>query len=650
MTAIVPSRIAYGFRRLASACRPRERLSVSGWADRFRILSGKQSGERGRWRTARNPVLREIMDVLSVFSTVAEIVVMKSSQRGVSEMVVNWIGYIIDHAPAPAMVFMPTLESRDSWKIQKLNPLFTETDKVRQIMGGMRSRDAANSKETIDYPGGVLFLAGGNSPNSYDQKTVKFEVMDDLDRFPQEVGKEGDPVMLARGRTKAMARSKILFISTPTIKGASLIEREFEDSDQREYEVPCPACGEYQALKWPNMGWSMGGAQVWYGCAHCGYAIEEHHKPRMLAAGRWVPRNPGNKRRGYHINALTAPIGLGPSWPELVSEFLVAKESPVTLKTFVNTHLGETWEDQTHQLKPHDLAKRAEPDVNHGVIPPGVLALTCGIDTQDSWLSVTLLGWGRGNRFRILENFDILGDTARDRPWNELQDYLHAPRVNAYGKHMRIRAAGIDMRGHRGAEVRAFAARPQLRIPVYAVIGSTSRLPREIRQTPGHSEKSRTGKAVRGGVAHWEIGTEVCKDFIYGQLAADGELAIEDRTFRFPAGLPEEYWYGLMSEVFDPAKNRYKHRLGAKYKRNEPLDTLVIAYAIGHHREVKIGRDRRGRQSERYWDQMEAQLEPSETTQPQAEESTTEPPEPAQRKRRAKRRSKTGMGRDGWEL
>lgn len=598
--------------RLAKACRPRERLTVSGWADRYRILSGKQSGERGRWRTARNPMLREIMDCLSVHSPVSEVVVMKSSQVGVSESTVNWLGYIIHHAPAPAMVFMPTLESRDSWKIQKLNPLFTDTLPVRDILGGLRSRDAAHSKDTIDFPGGVLFLAGGNSPNSYDQKTVRFLVLDDLDRFPAEVGKEGDPVMLARGRTKAMARAKLLFISTPTIKGASLIEREYEDSDQREFQVACPACGEYQILRWPNMGWSEASGEVWHGCAHCGFAIEEHHKPHMLAGGKWVPQNPGHKRRGYHINALYAPIGLGPSWADLAEEFRSAKESPTTLKTFINTHLGETWEDQTHQLKPHELAKRAEADIAQGTIPPGVLALTCGVDTQDQWLSVTLLGWCRDRRFRVLEHFDIQGDTTKDAPWNELQDYLHAHRVNAYDKPMRIRAAGIDMRGHRGAEVRRFCGRPQLRVPVYALIGSAGRLRREIKQNPGYAEKSRSGKTLRGGIAHWEVGTEECKDFLYAHLAADGNLALEERTWRFPAGLPEEYWYGLMSEVFDPAKNRYIRRIGAKWKRNEPLDTLVYAYAIGHHVHVKLGRDSRGRPSARYWDRLEAALEPTE--------------------------------------
>lgn len=171
-----------------SAARPRRALTVSQWADDHRVLSGKQAGERGRWRTSRNPILREIMDCLSASSRVTDIWVMKSSQVGVTEATVNFLGYTFDHAPAPVMVLMPTLDARDAWKAQKLNPLLLETPVIRDLLGGQRSRDSANSKEMIDFPGGVLFLSGGNSPNSYAQRSVRYLIMDDLDRFPGEVG------------------------------------------------------------------------------------------------------------------------------------------------------------------------------------------------------------------------------------------------------------------------------------------------------------------------------------------------------------------------------------------------------------------------------------------------------------------------------
>ena len=50
---------------IARAIAPRKPLTVSQWADAERILSSKGSAEPGRWRTHRNPQLREPMDALS---------------------------------------------------------------------------------------------------------------------------------------------------------------------------------------------------------------------------------------------------------------------------------------------------------------------------------------------------------------------------------------------------------------------------------------------------------------------------------------------------------------------------------------------------------------------------------------------------------
>ncbi len=358
-------------RSIARAAVPRRALSVSEWADAHRYLSGKQAGERGRWRTERTPYLREIMDCLSAGARVSDIVVMKSSQVGVTESMINWLGYVIDHAPAPTMVLMPSLELRDAWKVQKLNPLLMETEAVRDILGGVRSRDAANRQDVIDFPGGVLFLAGGNSPNSYAQRSVRNLALDDLDRFPVEVGEEGDPIFLARGRTKAFPRAKRLFVSTPTLRDTSLIWREWEGSDQRTWQMPCPHCGTYRALEFGEtlclgpwrggrLHYSAESDAAWYVCGECGCTISEHHKPAMLAAGRWVAAHPERPVRGYHLSALFAPIGLGPSWLDLAREHQAAARSTTTLRTFVNTQLGLPYQEAGDSVEPVGLLARLE--------------------------------------------------------------------------------------------------------------------------------------------------------------------------------------------------------------------------------------------------------------------------------------------------
>jgi phage terminase large subunit GpA-like protein len=600
------SRRPHCYRVLANAVRPRERLTVSDWADRHRILSTKQSSMSGRWRTSVNPLLGEIMDALSATSPVRELVVMKSNQVGITEAMVNALGYIMHHAPGPCMVLMPTLADRDTWKVQKLNPLLQDTTAVRELLGGLRSRDAANRQDLIDFPGGVLFLSGGNSPNSYAQKSARWVMMDDLDRFPAEIGSEGDPVSLARGRVKAFPhKHKLMLVSTPTIKEVSIIEREYLDSDRRRYLVPCPHCAQLQPLNWEQVRYervSPVPQSAWYECANCQEPIDETFKPQLLRNGRWVAERPESRRRGYHINALYAPIGLGPSWLDLAREWVSLhrgsdgksrKAEPALLKAFVNLHLGQTWEDQAAAVKPHHLARR-EDDVQPGEIPPGVLALTAGIDTQDTWLDVTLLGWRQWQDdgtagWRVIEWVKFHGDTSRKAVWDELEAYLHAPRVNAYGQSMRINAAGIDNRGHRGEQVKAFSQRESLKIEVFRVQGAINRQAEIIRDNATSVQKDWRGKARKNSWGIWNVGTEGVKDIIYSALASDEDQPPDERRIRFPAGMPSEYYTGLLAEVKNPETRRYEQRRGADYQRNEPLDGMVYGIAVGFQRSVMIG-------------------------------------------------------------
>lgn len=588
--------------RLARGLAPRGRLTVSDWADRHRWVSSKQSGISGNWRTDRNPMLREIMDCFSAHSPVREIWVMKSSQVGITESMVNAIGYRIDYAPCPMMVLMPTLELRDKWKLQKLNPILQDQGRVRDILGGLRSRDAANSKDAIDFPGGILFLAGGNSPNSYAQASAQIVLCDDYDRFPQEVGDEGGADLLVRGRVKAFPHSyKLGFFSTPTLKGASLIEAGYDRTDRRRYHVACPACGERQPLVWPNMRWDTTNTHpAWaeYECAHCGHGIRETHKPVLLAEGGWVPQNHDapDTLRGYHITALLAPVGLGPSWLDLATLFKRVAKEPNDLKVFINTNLGETWEDRSNKLETNVLVRRME-DYAFRSLPEGCVAVTAGIDTQDAWLAISLIGHGAPlapdlpPRVWLLDYHEIRvpqRDTTCVEPWDDLDDYLHLPIARADGAAVRISAACIDSRGHRAEQVRAFVQRQALSVPVYAVQGSTTRLGRFIAQKPTDPDRSRN-KTSRHAYGIWNVGTEIIKHYIYGHLHADGERGQAERVFHFPAGLPIDYFDGLLSEVFDPEKNRFVQKLGARHKRNEPLDTLVYALAAAHHPHILVG-------------------------------------------------------------
>jgi len=563
---MLPHAAPHLLRVAARAALPRHALSVSQWADAHRELTAKQSGERGRWRTARTPFLREIMDCFSATSRVREVVVMKSAQVGVTEATVNILGYTMDHAPAPAMVLMPTLEARDAWKIQKFNPLLTDTPVITELLGTLKSRDAANRQDVIDFPGATLFLAGGNSPSSYAQRSVALLVMDDLDRFPPEVGDEGDPVALARNRLKAFARSRLLLISTPTVLETSLIIPAYEDSDRRRYHVPCPHCDVPQPLDWGGpdvphgVKWNEDLSDAWYVCAHCRHGIREHRKPAMLAGGEWIPENPGHPRRGYHISELYAPIGLGGTWLDLARDWKASQRNPTKLRTFLNTRLGEPWTEVGQQANPGALIARLE---DYADIPR--LARTAGVDVQKDRLEATLVDWGLGEEAWVVEHTILPGDTARPEVWAELGDLLTEWRPDA---------AAVDS-GYNTSMVYDFV---RARAWAFAVKGM---------EGPGRPivedekiRRQRLRRQRKKGVLVHLVGDDQAKALIYSRL----ELRERGPGYvHFPRdpSFDDEYFAQLTAEKLVPRVRGTRPVMVwiQTRPRNEALDCLKYALA-----------------------------------------------------------------------
>jgi len=595
--------LAHCYTLLRHAVALRRALTVSQWADDHRILSGKQSSERGRWRTARNPILREIMDCCSANSRVRDLVVMKSSQVGVTEAVINVLGYTFDHAPCPAMVLLPTLESRDSWKVQKLNPLLQETDVVRAVLGGVRARDAANRQDLIDFPGGVLFLAGGNSPNSYAQKSVRLLILDDLDRFPEEVGEEGDIITLAEGRTKAFPRATRAYISTPTVKGG-LIDRQYQKSDQRRYHVPCPHCGERQPLEWGGadtphgMKWTVlpDGAvfNVRYVCVECGAEIYEHQKPAMLAGGVWIARHPERAMRGYHISALYAPIGLGPSWADLARGWLAAQDNTATLRAWINTNLGEPWEERGEEIDPLAIMTRLEAYDTESRAGEGAGRVrSIGIDVQKDRIEISVYDFGLGEEAWAIDHIIVAGDTAGLEPWAEL-----AAELDAIGPD----CGGIDS-GYNTDQVLSFAARRPWLFVCKGMEGRGKTL-----VEADDDRKRRLRKRRKKGFSPFLVADEAAKALITQRLkleaGAQGENGSAPRAgyIHFPGNEPafdDEFFAQLTSNrlVEKTHRGRLLREWVQTRVRNEAYDCWK--YALAGFRLSKIDPAQRAKLAER---------------------------------------------------
>lgn len=599
---------------LSGLLRPLRRLRVSEWADTHRMLSAKASPFPGPWQTSRNPLLRAIMDSLSEDCPVPEVVAMKPSQFGGTEVATNWLGYIMGHirTPKPTLVVVPTDRLMVKWVLQRLRPMVEGAACLREIVDVSKSRDGTNRLDIIDYPGGLLFLSPSNSAAALKSDSIRFSVLDEVDEYPWDVGGRGDPEGLIDSRMAAFARRKKFKLSTPSVDGASQIARAYAASDQRRYWVCCPHCGERQTLEWEHLQWTPDLSAVWYVCGANGCVIEEREKPAMLReaspdypkGGQWIAARPERSGacHGYQWSALYCSLGLGYSWRELAAQWLAAQGDDKRLQVFTNERLGQVWTDKRTSTRLEDLAARAEPYPLRQV-PPGVGLVTAGVDTQDDRLAVQIIGWGAGGAWWVLDYVELPGATGelygRDGllapVYAALTDLLSRPLATASGILVPIEAVGHDMAGHSTEAVKGYAMAS--RHPRYlAVMGSRYRL-NVLLSKPLRVDCTVSGRTIRHGMRYHQVGTELAKDALYGGLRDDADRAPAERQAHISRDLvpvgpePSAYLGGLLSEVWDARRQRYIPRQG-QTRRNEPLDTWVYARAAAEHPELRLSRMR----------------------------------------------------------
>lgn len=633
--------------------RPRRTLTVSQCADAYReIKTG--TAIPGPWSTDLVPHLREIQDCLSVHDPCQEVVLQKPAQSAGTECALNWITYVGVHAPAEMMMVMPTIELRDRFVKRRLRTMIRETPALSAVMGGLRSRDAEISMGVLRFPGGGLILSGANAANSLRSDAVRYVICDEVDGFEWQVGGEGDPLELIENRQRTYSRRKLLLVSTPTKRGGSRIEQRYQQTDQCHRHLPCPHCGAMQEFVWPNMHWTTrivtaapGAAErrevidAWYECAHCGERVDEHQKPDILARGQWVPsvRDAPKNKRGFQWSSIINPIALGPRWTEMAQRWIDAQGDPGRLQVFINTYLGETWEDaRRHRTDANDIAQRAEPYALR-TAPADCLLVTVGVDVQDDRLSVQWVGWGAGRRWWALDWVEPPGNPTHDAVWDDLLALLLQPIPHAMGGTLRVRAVGVDIGGRHTAAVKAFVTRASALVaaPVMALQGSRHRAPSILPRRPMHTEMRPDGKRARRGTPVWQVGTEIAKDQLYNDLAADAELPPDERRAHFAADLPPEYYAQLTSETFNPVRNRYELRRG---RRNEGLDTWVYACAAAHHPLLRVDK-----MTDRHWQDLARMVAPPAPGQP-TPPAVTGAPRPAPAKGGAP--AARGFASDDW--
>lgn len=568
------------FKRTFKILEPPPDLTLSQWADKYRRLSAESGSKGGRWDSSQAPWQREIMDAITDIG-IEKVVVMSAAQMGKTDaFLLNTIGYYMHYDPCTILCMQPTLSLAETMSKDRLMPMVRDTPVLRDKINE-KSRTSGNTIFKKSFPGGRITMTGANSPTELRSRPIRILLADEIDAYPPTAGAEGDPLILASKRLTTYWNRKEVDTSTPTIKGISRIEMEFEHSTMEEWNVPCPECGKYQELKWENLLYELDEegevTKTNYVCEKCGVISTEVAWKELFEKGKYIAKHPKRKVRGFHFNSLASTFF---GWSKIVKGYIQAQEAlkkgnSELMKSWVNTELGLTWEAEGNSIDENSLIKRREK--YNCEVPNEVILLTAGVDTQDDRFEVEVVGWGVGHESYGIIYKKIYGDLKQTEVWDRLSEFLEQTFTKADGSKMIIKATCMDSGGHFTNKVYKFC-KARLARKIFAIKGyGGTEHPYISNPTKNNREKAHLFK----------LGVDTGKSLLYQRLALEKEgpgychfPKDEKENIR---GYDETYFKGLTAE-----KQVLKYKKGRPYfawelkdgiKRNEPLDCRNYAQA-----------------------------------------------------------------------
>lgn len=559
--------------------KPLPKTSVSNWADNHRMLSSGISAEPGKWKTSRAPYQKDIMNAFTE-PGIHRVVVKSSSQIGKSDMMNNVIGRFAHLDPCAIMMIQPTIDMAQDYSKTRIAPMIRDTKVLNNLFYDVKSRDANNTILSKVFPGGRLIMCGANSPAGLASRPIRILLADEVDRFPDSAGTEGDPVDLAAKRMTTFWNSCMGLFSTPTNEGSSRIDEEYLAGTQEEWQHKCPNCGEYHLLrhidmtvdykeiKTPSGKKTVIVNDVKWRCPHCGFSFSE--KEMKQTPQKYISRNVDalkNGIRSFFVNGFTSPWM---TWSKIMREWLEAKGDPEREKVIMNTVFGESYKQKGAFEDEQIFLRRRE---SYGAeLPNGVLLLTAAIDTQDNRLEYEVVGWGKEEECWGIRKGIVLGAPNQARTWKEIDNILDKTYHFADGKGLKVVRTFIDSGGHYTSDVYNYCQK-NFHKQRFAIKG---------RGGPGIPLIYKIAKANNAKAPLILLGVDDGKQQIMDRLSIDSPGPL---YFHFPQdegikelsnrGYDDLYFKGIISEH----KKVYK-RNGVlrevwettKNVRNEPLD------------------------------------------------------------------------------
>ena len=586
------ARLNKAMRKVLAGMTPPDDLTVTQWAEAKRRLSAESAAEPGPWRTERTPYLREPMDAFTD-PKVRHIVMVAASQVGKSEFLNNCIGYIIDEDPGSILFIHPTTIDAQEYSKLRIAPMLRDSPALRQKIAAPKSRDSHNTILQKAYPGGILTMCGSTEAHALASKPIRYVFGDERDRWATSAGNEGDPWDLAMARQTTFYNAKAVEVSTTTIKNASAIEAAYYTGTMERWNSKCPHCGEYHEIRWSDIRFEYDEIivshkktykvkKVYYTCPGCGCISTEAEMKR--APAKWIAENPeayGQGPRSFWLNAFVSQWA---SWESIVLKYLNALGSTKKMQVVFNTCFGEPWEDRGDIEDEDSLLARREDygkDKNGEPVelPPGVLVLTAGVDTQDDRMEYEIVGHGFFGETWGIEKGIVMGRPDDDATWNKLDEVVF-DRVMRFenGVGLRVSMSFVDEGGHFTQSVRA-QCNARISKKVFCIKGMPGQDKPYI--SPPKKQKIFVNQIAVGTCWQYQLGVDSGKEIIMDNLRVQTP---GQKYCHFPKrdDYGSAYFAGLLSEtkVYDPNKKQpWSWKKIPGHERNEPLDCRNYALA-----------------------------------------------------------------------
>lgn len=601
--------------------KPKPKTNALEFAKKHGYLSAESSAVTGRFVPFpyQEDILRDTSD-----DEIELLVWMKSTRTGYTKLVNFAVAYNIAEDPAPQLVFQPNDKKATEWSKKELKPMLRDMPYVGNRIIKSREDNNLNSKA---YPGGFIESRGGTSENNYASATAKKIYLDEYERYPDDVGGEGDPYELAKKRTESYWNGSVFIGSTPAMKENSKIEAKFHETDMRFRYVPCPHCDHYQIIEFKNLiipKEYREGVKTWLidqtklKCISCEELIDHKNKRKMDSAGKWRQtqsffcceewQNPkenehwhdnedkndlkngealcihcnktaeynrqGRKKRGYHI---WAGYSFQPNttWIKIAETFVKAIGNVTKMKTFKNTWLGETFEEDHVKIDSHALMEHRK---FYTDVPDEAKIVLMTVDTQDDRLEYYIAAWGIGETSWGITHGVIKGDPINQFVWDKLLEIHRTPLKTESGREVKIFGTFIDMAGHKTDEVKKFVRKHSTE---FMMLKGDSK---EVKTDDARPVAQKKVSTTEKDTIMW-VATTKAKDIVFERLA----LNVGDYGFIYHNENFDQEWFEQITsekKVFKMNKRGFIEQTYIKTReRNEALD--LIGYSLAAVRLVQ---------------------------------------------------------------